>query len=151
MRELFNNLRLNINNGNTLHTTSLLLKVFENIQEGIMITDAQMKILFVNNAFEFVTGYKKKRSLGKDQKFYNQVYIIVNFIKKCGQFSVKKVIGKARSGIKRKSGEIYPEWLSIMEIKDENDNVTHYCGIFTDLSERKRVEDQLEKEHIQIH
>ncbi|MCM3389027.1 EAL domain-containing protein [Ureibacillus chungkukjangi] len=145
MRELFNNLRLNINNGNLLHTTSLLLKVFENIQEGIMITDAQMKILFVNNAFEFVTGYKKEEVVGKGPKvlqsgihnreFYNVMWAIIS----------KEGNWQGEIWNKRRSGEIYPEWLSIMEIKDENDNVTNYCGIFTDLSERKRVEDQLEK------
>lgn len=46
---------------------------------------------------------------------------------------------------RRKTGEIYPEWLTILKIKDENGNVTNYCGIFTDLSERKTVENELKK------
>ncbi|WP_404427884.1 EAL domain-containing protein [Ureibacillus chungkukjangi] len=145
MRELFNNLRLNINNGNTLHTTSLLLKVFENIQEGIMITDAQMKILFVNNAFEFVTSYKKEEVVGKGPKVLQSGIHNREFYKEMWAILSKEGNWQGEIWNKRKSGEIYPEWLSIMEIKDENDNVTHYCGIFTDLSERKRVEDQLEK------
>lgn len=145
MRELFNNLRLNINNGNLLHTTSLLLKVFENIQEGIMITDAQMKILFVNNAFEFVTGYKKEEVVGKGPKVLQSGIHNRQFYKEMWAILSKEGNWQGEVWNKRRSGEIYPEWLSIMEIKDENDNVTNYCGIFTDLSERKRVEDQLEK------
>ena len=145
MREIFNNLSLNIHNGNLVHTTKLLLKVFENIQEGIMVTDAQMNILFVNNAFELVTGFKKEEVVGKGPKvlqsgvhnseFYEDMWTIIR----------KEGIWQGEIWNKRKSGEIYPEWLSIMELKDEDNNVTNYCGIFTDLSERKRVEEQLEK------
>ena len=46
---------------------------------------------------------------------------------------------------RRKTGDLYPEWLSIMSIKDDEGNIINYCGIFTDLSERKTVENELEK------
>lgn len=145
MREIFNNLRLNQKNGNLLQTTNLLLTVFENIKEGIMVTDAKMTILFVNSAFETVTGYKSDEVVGKGPKvlqsgIHNRQFYIDMWtnIRKNG-------IWQGEIWNKRESGEIYPEWLSIMEIKDENGNLTNYCGIFTDLSERKRVEKQLEK------
>ncbi|MFC7685086.1 PAS domain-containing protein [Ureibacillus sp. GCM10028918] len=56
MREKFNNFQLNQYNGNLLHTTNLFLTVLGNINEGIMVTDDKMKILFVNSAFETVKG-----------------------------------------------------------------------------------------------
>ncbi len=46
---------------------------------------------------------------------------------------------------RRKTGDIYPENLTITEVKDQNGNIINYCGIFTDLSERKIVENELEK------
>ncbi|PYF06894.1 putative bifunctional diguanylate cyclase/phosphodiesterase [Ureibacillus chungkukjangi] len=145
MRELLNNLKLNMNNGNLLHTTSLLLRVFENIQEGIMVTDSQMRILFVNNAFESVTGYKKEEVVGKGPQVLQSGIHNHDFYKEMWAILSKEGNWQGEIWNKRKSGEIYPEWLSIMVMKDENDNVTNYCGIFTDLSERKRVEEQLEK------
>ena len=145
MMEILDNLPLNLKNGNLLHTTNLLLRVFDNIKEGIMVTDADMKILFVNNAFEFVTGFNSDEVVGKgpevlqsgvhNRDFYNDMWLKIS----------NEGIWQGEIWNKRKSGEIYPEWLSIIEIKDENNNVTNYCGIFTDLSERKRVEEQLEK------
>ncbi|QCR32204.1 bifunctional diguanylate cyclase/phosphodiesterase [Lysinibacillus sp. SGAir0095] len=145
MREILNNLRLNEKNGDLIHTINLLLKVFENIQEGIMVTDDKMKILFVNSAFELVTGYKREEVVEKgpnvlqsgvhNQEFYQDMWAVIS----------KDGVWQGEIWNKRKSGEVYPEWLSIIEIKDQNCNVTNYCGVFTDLTERKRVEEQLEK------
>jgi len=145
MQEIFNNLRLNGNNGKLLHTTKLLLKVFQNIQEGIMVTDEKKEILFVNNAFEFVTGFNREDVVGKGPKvlqsgvhnrdFYINMWAVID----------REGIWQGEIWNKRKTGEIYPEWLSIIAITDEEGKVSNYCGIFTDLSERKRVEEQLEK------
>lgn len=46
---------------------------------------------------------------------------------------------------RRKTGDIYPEWLTIIAVKDGDNNIMNYCGIFTDLSERKSVESELKK------
>ncbi|HAU33056.1 MAG TPA: GGDEF domain-containing protein, partial [Lysinibacillus sp.] len=47
------------------YPTTLILKIFENVSEGIMITDEYKKIVMVNPAFEFVTGYKRDDVVGK--------------------------------------------------------------------------------------
>jgi len=145
MQKKSNNLHLNTINRNLLHNMHLLFEIFENIKEGIMVTNDKMEILFVNNAFEFVTGFNKEEVIGKGPKvlqsgvhnreFYNQMWTIIQI----------EGIWQGEIWNKRKSGDIYPEWLSIIEIRDDNGLVTNYCGIFTDLSERKNVEKQLEK------
>jgi PAS domain S-box-containing protein len=43
---------------------------------------------------------------------------------------------------RRRSGEIYPEWLSITTVKDTSGHVTQYVGTFSDLTERKRIEEE---------
>ncbi|CAM5349525.1 hypothetical protein LSPH24S_03432 [Lysinibacillus sphaericus] len=40
---------------------------------------------------------------------------------------------------------MYPEWLTIFSITNDSGEITNYCGIFSDLSERKIVENELEK------
>ena len=47
------------------YPTALITKVFENVSEGIMITDKEKRIELVNPAFEFVTGYKRNEVIGK--------------------------------------------------------------------------------------
>ena len=58
--------------------------------------------------------------------------------------------GTARSGSwrgeiwnKTKAGNIYPEWLAINTLRDEAGLVTHYIGIFDDVSEKKEYEKRL--------
>lgn len=46
--------------------TTLIFKIFENVSEGIMITDENKKIIMVNPAFEFVTGYTRDDVVGKN-------------------------------------------------------------------------------------
>lgn len=123
----------------------LIERVFENIAEGIMITDSNRRILSINVAFEFVTGFKLEEVQGKkpsilqsgvhDRAFY------IDMWKQIG----KTGMWQGEIWNRRKTGELYPEWLTILAIKDEAGKITNYCGIFTDLSERKIVEDELEK------
>lgn len=123
----------------------LIERVFENIAEGIMITDRYRRILSINVAFEFVTGFKLEEVQGEkpsilqsgvhDRAFY------IDMWKQIG----KTGIWQGEIWNRRKTGELYPEWLTILAIKDEAGKITNYCGIFTDLSERKIVEDELEK------
>ena len=46
---------------------------------------------------------------------------------------------------RRKNGEIYPEWLSISEVRDAQGNLLNYAGIFADLTEMKRSQSELEQ------
>lgn len=123
----------------------LIERVFENVAEGIMITDRYRKILSINTAFEFVTGFKLEEVRGKkpsvlqsgvhDRAFY------IDMWKQIGRTGM----WQGEIWNRRKTGELYPEWLTILAIKDDAGKITNYCGIFTDLSERKIVEDELEK------
>lgn len=123
----------------------IIERVFENISEGVMLTDANMVILGVNPAFEFVTGYKAEEVVGQkptilqsgahDAVFYRNMWNSIN----------EHGIWQGEIWNRRKMGDVYPEWLSIIRIDDEEGNIINFCGIFTDLSERKDVESELEK------
>ena len=123
----------------------LIMKIFENISEGIMITDKDKKIISVNAAFEFVTGYKSEEVIGKNpsilQSGFHEVFFYVDMWKSL----YENGIWQGEIWNRRKTGDIYPEWLTIFSVKDIEGNITNYCGIFSDLSERKIVESELEK------
>lgn len=119
-------------------------QAFEHTAEGILITDAGLKVLEVNQGFIQITGYERDEILGSDpgflkagrrddEKYYSE---IVRIISSKGQWA-----GEAWS--RRKSGEIFPVWLSISVVKKENDEVINYIAVFNDITQRKESEQQL--------
>ncbi|WP_419095971.1 putative bifunctional diguanylate cyclase/phosphodiesterase [Ureibacillus endophyticus] len=132
-------------NGNLVNSYQVFTKIFENVYEGIMVTDADKNIIIVNPAFEIVTGYKFKEVVGKNPTLLQSGVHDRSFYLNMWKSLADHDIWQGEIWNRRKTGEIYPEWLTILKIKDENGNVTNYCGIFTDLSERKTVENELKK------
>lgn len=120
-------------------------KIFENIAESIMVTDQRKNIVMVNPAFEFVTGFKMEEVLGKNPSILQSGVHERDFYQKMWSQIDREGMWQGEIWNRRKTGELYPEWLKILSIKNEQGEITNYCAIFTDLSERKIVEDELEK------
>ena len=127
------------------YPTALVKKIFENVSEGIMITDKYKKIEMVNPAFEFVTGYKQDEVIGKSPAVLQSGIHELPFYIKMWEKIRQEGIWQGEIWNRRKMGDIYPEWLTIFGITNDEGEITNYCGIFTDLSESKMVENELEK------
>ncbi|MFK5969707.1 MAG: EAL domain-containing protein [Candidatus Marithrix sp.] len=119
----------------------LAVTVFETTTEGIIVTDADNNILMVNPAFTSVTGYAKKEVIGKkpdilssghhDPQFYQDMW---ENLQKFGKW-------QGELWNRRKNGEVYIEWLSIVAIKDSNSKIIQYVAIFNDITKRKQAEE----------
>ena len=122
----------------------LFQKVYEGSEEGIMVTDTNKAILLVNNSFTRVTGYTIDELRGKTPKFIASGKHDALFYS--GMWESINVFGYWRGEIwnRRKNGEIFPEWLGISAVKDQSGKTTHYVGIFTDISDKKNAEQQIE-------
>lgn len=129
----------------TQYTDSVILNIFEYIEEGIMITNVNKKIELVNPAFELVTGYRLEEIVGSSPAILNSGLHDTEFYRMMWNRIYEEGSWQGEIWNRRKTGEIYPEWLRITALKNEQGEVTNYCGIFTDLSERKHVENELEK------
>lgn len=122
----------------------LSAKVFENTVEGVIITDAEGRILAVNRAFTLVTGYELAdvlhltprilKSGRHDVAFYEEMWRSLN---QSGQW-----VGEIWN--KRKNGEIYPERLTIGVVRDAAGGVGHYVGVFSDITDIKRSQERLD-------
>jgi diguanylate cyclase (GGDEF)-like protein/PAS domain S-box-containing protein len=123
----------------------LINKIFENVAEGIMITDKNKRIVTVNSAFEFVTGYHKNEVIGASPSILQSGVHEKSFYIDMWQSIEETGHWQGEIWNRRKTGDIYPEWLTIMAVHNDDQEIVNYCAIFTDLSERKIVENELEK------
>ena len=140
---------MNSGNGNqnkAVHIPDeVMKKIFENVSEGIMLTDSNKRICHVNPAFEFVTGYTRDEVIGHSPAILQSGMHGPHFYREMWEHILEEGVWQGEIWNRRKTGDVYPEWLNISEVRNEAGTVINYCGIFTDLSERRHVETQLEQ------
>ena len=120
-------------------------KVFQNTQEGIVVTDGSGAIISVNPAFTAVTGYRADEVLGcnpkllksgrHDEAFYRGMW---SEIARCGQW-------QGEIWNRRRNGEIYPEWMNISAVHGRDGEPVYYVAVFSDISLVKQNEERLHR------
>lgn len=119
--------------------------VFENSQEGIVITDADNRFLDVNPAFTRITGYSRDEALGRGPEILNSGRQNKTFYERMWQSLKEKRAWRGEIMNRRKSGEIYSELLSIAAICDDKGKLQRYVGVFSDISYIKAHETELSR------
>jgi diguanylate cyclase (GGDEF)-like protein/PAS domain S-box-containing protein len=122
---------------------SMAEKVLESTSEGVMVSDASARILWVNSGFTRISGYSRDEVLGKTANvlksglqgpaFYQAMWADLTNL---GEWS-----GEIWN--RRKDGEAFPEWLTIKAVRDEAGTVDRYVGVFSDISKHKRAEETI--------
>ena len=112
-------------------------------QNGILVTDNHYRIIKVNEAFENITGYNEVEVIGNnpsilnsglhDKAFYKRMYTDLR-TKGCWQGEIWN---------RRKSGDIYPEYLTITAIRGQDDKVSHFVASLVDLTELKATQEKV--------
>lgn len=112
-------------------------------QEGMVITDARGVILRVNRAFIESTGYAADEVVGQTPRVLRSGRHDDEFYRQMWQTILDHGSWQGEIWDRRKSGEIYPKWLTITAVKDETGVTTHYIGTHFDITERKRSEEKI--------
>jgi diguanylate cyclase (GGDEF)-like protein/PAS domain S-box-containing protein len=117
--------------------------IFENALEGVLVTDADGKIIMVNPAFTRITGYSAEEVLGQDPRILQSERQPKEFYE--AMWKSLLTDGKWAGEIwnRRKNGEAFPENLSITAVNDKYGRVMQYVSVFYDLSEMKRSEEEI--------
>ncbi len=117
--------------------------VFENAVEGVAVTDPEAHILYVNPAFSKITGYEPAEAIGQKTSILRSDRQSDPFYR--AMWGALLTVGHWRGEIwnRKKSGEAYPEWLTITAIRDDEGKTIQYVSVFHDITELKRTEEQV--------
>jgi diguanylate cyclase (GGDEF)-like protein/PAS domain S-box-containing protein len=123
----------------------LWAKAFESTRDGVVICDARARIQSVNRAFSDITGYEAENAIGRTPALLHSGRHDESFYREMWRSVVDAGHWQGEIWNRRRNGEIYPEWLTISAVRDEAGVVTHYVGVFTDITRVKRDEAELQR------
>lgn len=119
-------------------------KVFEHSIEGIVVTDVNGTIVQTNPAFTAITGYSSGEAIGQNPKILKSNKHPDTFYQAMWAQLGQEGQWAGEIWNRRKNGEIYPEWLTINAVHDDQQRISNYVSIFHDITELKRQQEALE-------
>lgn len=123
----------------------LAATVFDTVDNAVMVCASDSTIIAVNPAFTRVTGYEADEVIGKTPRILSSGLQSREFYQHMWQELTGSGSWKGEILNCRKNGSIYVEWLAIRPVRDSNDVITHYVAAFTDITERKALEQKMQR------
>ncbi len=117
--------------------------VADNAAEGIIICNTMNSIVSINPAFTRMTGFTEGETVGRNPKMMSSGLHDADYYHE--MWESLRTVGAWHGEIwnRRKSGEVFPQWLSISSIKNESGEFLQFIGLFTDLSESKAAQERI--------
>lgn len=121
----------------------LAAEVFEHSVEGIYISDEDNRIVRINPAFTAITGYTIEDVRGRNPRMLGPIQERPEVFREIWEALAAggKWIGEFFN--RRKTGELFPVWATIIALKRKPGQAPHYIGIFHDITERKASEERI--------
>jgi len=117
--------------------------VFQNTTEGIMVTDAEGRLIRVNRAFTDITGYQSGDVLGKNPRLLCEEQHSAAFYRELEHSLETAGSWRGEATHRNKNGQLYPVWESIGVVRDEAQRVLNYVYVFSDITAVKQSEERL--------
>ncbi len=127
-----------INNAQNITSLKMSSAVFEHTMDGVLITNAQNRIVHVNDSFVQITGYAPNEVIGKDPKLLRSGVHDKHFYHQMWEQIEQNGYWQGEITNRKKNGEIYIEWLSINAIRNDKGEVENYIGIFSDVTHQRK-------------
>ncbi|HYD94918.1 MAG TPA: EAL domain-containing protein [Noviherbaspirillum sp.] len=119
--------------------------LMENSGHGISITDGAGRILKVNRAFCAITGYQPRDLIGKTHAALHSGRQDPSFYRGMWETIAAQGCWSGEIWNRRKCGELFAGQLSVTRVPDETGAVANYIGIFSDISNAKAAQDEIER------
>jgi diguanylate cyclase (GGDEF)-like protein/PAS domain S-box-containing protein len=118
--------------------------VLEHIADGVVVIDIAGRIIATNPAYTQITGYTESEAIGRDwsltrsgrhdDAFYHAMWLEL----------IDSGFWRGELWNKRKNDELYLEWLTVSAVRDNYAVITHYVGVFSDITKVKESQEKLD-------
>ena len=122
---------------------NLLARAVEQSPEGVMITDVEGKIHYVNAAFEAQTGYRREEVIGKNPRFLKSGHHNPAFYRRLWQTLLRGEVFEGVFVNRTKAGELVYEAKQIAPVRDASGRITHFVSTGRNVSEEVRLRQEL--------
>ena len=111
----------------------------------LMMADSENRVLKVNPSFTAATGYSLDEMKGKNPAFLSSGRHDADFYAQMWSQLQTEGCWEGEIWNKRKNGDVYPEWLTITAVKNQQGQVQNYIAAFADMTKHKLAEEQIKQ------
>ncbi|PKO87875.1 MAG: hypothetical protein CVU18_09145 [Betaproteobacteria bacterium HGW-Betaproteobacteria-12] len=116
----------------------LAAQVFLHSTNGVVITDADSRIVAVNPRLEEVTGFRSSELVGQNPRIFSSGKYEADFYRAMWAEIARHDLWRGEIVNRRKDGSLMEEWLTISAVRDRRGRIANYVGVFEDLSAERR-------------
>ncbi len=109
----------------------------------ILISRRDGTIIWVNEAFEHLSGYTRDEALGQSTSLLKSGHQPASFFKNMWETILSGQKWRGELVNRRKDGSLYQEEMTITPVKNAAGNITHFIAIKLDITERKLAEEEI--------
>ncbi|MES2901939.1 MAG: diguanylate cyclase, partial [Pseudomonadota bacterium] len=118
--------------------------VLEHIADGVMVIDTDGKIVAINPAYTQITGFIERDALGRDAGLTRAARDDAGAKTDVWGDLVQSGFWRGELWKRRSNGELYLEGLTVSAVRDESGVITHYVGVFSDITKAKESQEKLD-------
>ena len=126
-----------------LHLASLVLN---NSSDGMVVTDAQNRIIAINPACSKITGYSLDELKGKNPSVFSSGKHDRTFFTKLWDSLISTGQWQGEIWDKHKNGNLHAKWLTINTVLNDDASVHRYVALFSDITSKKQSEELIWKQ-----
>ena len=121
----------------------IVQEVISSMREAVTVCDLEFRFVSVNPAFTRITGWQEHEVIGQSAAILNCAQHSPEYYQNMRESITRDGLWRGELWQRRKDGEEFLSWLQSSEVRDAQGNRTHYIGVLTDITERKRNEQEL--------
>lgn len=122
----------------------LLELLMDNVQDSIVLADTSGRLFYVNAGWEEMTGWSYDESIGKTPKELLASGVHApGFLSNADQALASGETWQGRLVSRRRDGELFTQWATVVPVLDKSNQVTRYVGIRRDISATEEKDEAL--------